>query len=56
LQFVSGIVKIAVASTPQAFGTDKICNVWDKEVTDLKNPVVMKMPVKHLKLKGKSAR
>lgn len=24
-KFLSGVVKVAVASTPQAFGTEKVC-------------------------------
>lgn len=41
------MVKIEVASTPQAFGTDKVCQVWAKEVDNLVEPVVIKIPLTH---------
>jgi hypothetical protein len=41
LKFLSGFVKIAIASTPQAFGTDKICSVVENEVKNLQKPVVI---------------
>jgi len=55
-EFLGGVVKIEVASTPQAFGTDKICQVWDKEVKNLADPVVIKMPVSHTEMKGMGAK
>ena len=41
LKFLSGFVKVSVAATPQAFGTDKICTVVESEVKDLQKPVII---------------
>jgi hypothetical protein len=49
------VVKVEVASTPQAFGTDKICQVWDKEVKNLTKPVTIRLPVSHSEMKGLGA-
>lgn len=55
LKFLSGIVKVAVASTPQAFGTDKVCAVVDHEVKNLEKPLLIKFPVNHVAMKGLTA-
>ena len=55
LKFLSGVVKVAVASTPQAFGTDKICGVVDHEVKNLRIPLIIKFPINHKEMKGISA-
>jgi len=51
-EFLSGLVKIQVASTPSAFGTDKVCQVLETPVKNLEKPVVIKMPVTHKEMKG----
>jgi len=50
-EFLGGVVKIEVASTPQAFGTEKVCQVWDKDVKNLSAPAVIKLPVTHDEMK-----
>lgn len=51
-EFLSGIVKLAAFSTPQAFGADKVCNVQFKDVDDMVEPVVITMPVTHNEMSG----
>ena len=51
-EFLSGLVKIQVASTPSSFGTEKVCEVLDKKVMNLVKPIVIKMPVTHKEMQG----
>lgn len=45
LRFLSDVVRIAIVSTPQAFGTEKLFKATDKDARDLVKPIYMKLPI-----------
>lgn len=52
LRFLSDVVRIAVVSTPQSFGTGKLFKATEKKVKDLVKPIYIKMPITHQKFMG----
>ena len=45
LRFLSGVVKVVVASTPQVFKTERQFHVEDVPVKGIKNPITIRLPI-----------
>lgn len=41
-----------MATTPQAFGTNRVCVVYNKNVKSLSSPVIVRLPVNHDDMNG----